>query len=157
MWVNQINLFTVYSQLWLYSKLLETENTVQIILLITCHHSEYFIWIPSIMEQTSSQLSDSPFTFRNNTSTNKGSTICPLASLNFALGSISQVFSGVIEVSRLNPHVQDNKILCILLKNGWTCLFLGGYCLSVVNGEAAGLKVGDVNPLINPAFGNGVT
>lgn len=49
----------------------------------------------------------------------------------------------------------DNKI--VLLKDGSTCLFLGGYCLSVVNGEAAGLKVGDVNPLINPVFGKGVT
>lgn len=36
-------------------------------------------------------------------------------------------------------------------------LFLGGYCLSEVRGDAAGLKVGDVNPLINPVFGNGVT
>lgn len=43
------------------------------------------------------------------------------------------------------------------IKRCCTCLFLGGYCLSVVSGEAAGLKVGDVNPLINPVFGNGVT
>jgi len=43
------------------------------------------------MEQTSSQLSDSPFTY--STPTNNSSTICPLASLNLALGSIPQVFS----------------------------------------------------------------
>ena len=38
-----------------------------------------------------------------------------------------------------------------------TCLLLGGYCLSEARGDAAGLKVGDVNPFINPVFGNGVT
>lgn len=38
-----------------------------------------------------------------------------------------------------------------------TCLLLGGYCLSDVRGDAAGLKVGDVNPFINPVLGNGVT
>lgn len=38
-----------------------------------------------------------------------------------------------------------------------TCLFLGVYCLSEVSGEAVGLKVGDVKPLMNPVFGNGVT
>lgn len=38
-----------------------------------------------------------------------------------------------------------------------TYLLLGGYCLSEVRGDAAGLKVGDVNPFINPVLGNGVT
>lgn len=38
-----------------------------------------------------------------------------------------------------------------------TCLLLGGYCLSDVRGDAAGLKVGDVNPFINPVLGKGVT
>lgn len=36
-------------------------------------------------------------------------------------------------------------------------LLLGGYCLSEARGVAAGLKVGDVNPFINPVLGNGVT
>lgn len=60
-------------------------------------------------------------------------------------------------MSRLKPHMPGNSAVCTVLKDSCTCLFLGGYCLSVVRGEAAGLKVGDVNPLINPVFGNGVT
>lgn len=58
--------------------------------------------------------------------------------------------------NRLKLHKADNE-MHILTTGGSTCLVLGGYCLSVVSGEAAGLKVGDVNPLINPVFGNGVT
>lgn len=42
-------------------------------------------------------------------------------------------------------------------KHHGTCLLLGGYCLSDVRGDAVGLKVGDVNPFINPVLGNGVT